>query len=400
MGVYYLIVNVDKKELLSPHDFDHGAKMAEWCYQGNRVILALHNLLENRWKGDRVYAVSDYALASYDSRYKAALSEALRGTGAKSLYAYASEHYTPLGPEDTDIEDHDIRYVYNHALKVFIDLEHCPRYTDWIAPLPLLIVMGHDAPAGGNFDFLPEECVDHVGTWCDTVRSIEVSRTPLKNVDYAEFRPGFTEVPPGRHYYIVNVDKRLLFGAYDLQLLSWACCRCEMVHILHNLLAGDWKGDRVYVVANDALKGWEFPGNDELCAELAKSEEKGLFLYAEKHFKGLGAVVDTEDHGIRYLYNHALKEYVDLKHCPVSEEDRACIAPLPLLLTIGNVGDAALDLAPEDDGFEHMGKWCASVRSIEVSKEPLPGVDYPEFRPNFLERKERDAWSGPIIVTE
>lgn len=126
MGVYYLIVNVDKKELLSPHDFDHGAKMAEWCYQGNRVILALHNLLENRWKGDRVYAVSDYALASYDSRYKAALSEALRGTGAKSLYAYASEHYTPLGPEDTDIEDHDIRYIYNHALKVFIDLEHCP----------------------------------------------------------------------------------------------------------------------------------------------------------------------------------------------------------------------------------------------------------------------------------
>ena len=34
MGVYYLIVNVDKKELLSPHDFDHGAKMAEWCIRG------------------------------------------------------------------------------------------------------------------------------------------------------------------------------------------------------------------------------------------------------------------------------------------------------------------------------------------------------------------------------
>ena len=110
--------------------------------------------------------------------------------------------------------------------------------------------------------------------------------------------------------------------------------------------------------------------------------------------------MDTEDHGIRYLYNHALKEYVDLKHCPVSEEDTACIAPLPLLLTIGNVGDAALDLAPEDDGFEHMGKWCATVRSLEVSREPLPGIAYPEFRPNFLERKERDAWSGPIIVTE
>ena len=152
MGVYYLIVNVDKKELLSPHDFDSGAKMAEWCYQGQSVVLALKNLLEGRWKGDRVYAVSDYALASYDSRYRAALSEALRGTGAKSLYAYASQHYTALGPKDTDTEDHNIRYIYNHALKVFIDLEHCPRYTDWIAPLPLLIAIGHDAPAGGNFE--------------------------------------------------------------------------------------------------------------------------------------------------------------------------------------------------------------------------------------------------------
>ena len=36
-----------------------------------------------------------------------------------------------------------------------------------------------------------------------------------------------------------------------------------------------------------------------------------------------------------------------------------------------------------------MSMWedGATVRSIEVSKEPLPNVGYPEFRPNFLERK-------------
>lgn len=400
MGVYYLIANVDKKELLSPHDFGSGAKMAEWCRQGSPVVLALLNLLEGRWKGDRVCVISDYALATYDSPYREALSRILRESGVTSLYVYASRHYAPLGPEAADTEDHGIRYIYNHALRVFIDLEHCPRYTDWIAPLPLLIAMGHDAPAGGNFDFLPKGCSDYVGTWCDSVRSIEVSRKPLANLDYTEVRPGFTELPPGRHYYVVNVDKRQLFGAYNLQLLDWACCRCDMVHILHNLLAGSWKGDRVYVVANDALGGWEFPGNEELCAELARSEEKGLFLYAEKHFTRVSASVDKGKHGIRYLYNHALKAYVDLAHCPLPEDDWSCIAPLPLLLTIGNVGDAALDLAPEDDGFEHLGAWCASVRSVEVSAKPLPGVDYPEFRPDFRERNERDAGDGPIVITE
>ncbi|WP_297229442.1 hypothetical protein [uncultured Desulfovibrio sp.] len=387
MGVYYMVVNVDKKEALSPHDFDYGAKMAEWCYQGNEMVLALHNLLTDRWKGDRVYVVSD-DLADVDDDYSKALAEARKELGVRSLYRFACEQCTELQPDEVDTADHDIRYIYNHALKVFVDMEHCPKYTDWISPLPLLIALGHDGPGGGNFDFEDDEDMeDAVGSWCDTVSSIELRTKPLEGVEYREIQPGFTEEPPGRYYYIVNVDKRKLFGAYDLQLLSWSCHQCEMVYILHNLFAEEWKGDRVYVVAHDALNGWEFPGNEALCEELAQSEEKGLFFYAEKHFERLGTDdVEIEDQGIRYLYNHALREYVDLKHCPVREEDDDCIAPLPLLLTIGNVGDVELDLMPEDGGFEHMGKWCATVRSIEVSKEPLPGVDYPEFRPDFLQK--------------
>ena len=58
--------------------------------------------------------------------------------------------------------------------------------------------------------------------------------------------------------------------------------------------------------------------------------------------------------------------------------------PLPLLLAIGNLGDSLEDYPAAGDGFEHLGAWCETARSIELSKEPLPGVDYAEFRPDFL----------------
>lgn len=392
MGTYYIIVNVDKNEALSPHDFDNGAKMAEWCHQANPVVLALRNLLANRWKGDKVCVVAD-DLADVDN-YSNALTEIRKKLGVRDVYGYGYQHCKRLQPEDVDIEDHGLRYIYNHARKIFIDLEHCPRYTDWIDPLPLLIAIGHDGPGGGNFDFEDvendEAMLQAMESWCDSVNFIEMRKELLPGLDYEEYQPGFTEVPPGRHYYIVNVDKHERLCAYDLQLLDWASCQGEVVLMLHTLLAGRWKGDRVYVVANDAMKGWDFSENEGLCDELANSGEKGLFLYAEKYYKNIGSEVDLVEQDIRYIYNHALKVYIDLKHCPLPEDDWACIAPLPVLLAIGNVGDTALDLSAEDDGFEYVGTWCPTVRSIEVSREPLPNIDYPEFRPNFLERKQME----------
>ena len=50
------------------------------------------------------------------------------------------------------------------------------------------------------------------------------------------------------------------------------------------------------------------------------------------------------------------------------------------------------DFEAGNNGFAHVGTWCATARSIEVSKEPLPGVDYPEFRPDFMEKEYMDDW--------
>ena len=389
MGIYYQIVNVDKKEALSPHDFGHGAKMAEWCYHETAIVLALHNLLAGRWKGDRVYVVSD-DLAEVDDSYSRALAEARKEFGVRGLYSFACKQCKALQPDEVDTADHGLRYIYNHDLEVFVDLQHCPANRDDIAPLPLLISIGHDCAGGGNFDFevndedVAEAMEEAMGAWVDSVRSIEVRKEPLQDVDYEEFTPNFSEMGLERLYLLANVDKREYFDTYMLTMRDLGDIhRSDTSLDLMNLLTRRWKGDRVYVVAIDAQSGWEFPGNEDVCDAIAQGGYKGLYPYVCEQYASLEASErDSLDHGLRYIYNHALKVYIDLEHCP--SDGGTAAMPLPLLLAIGNLGDSLEDYPAAGDGFEHLGAWCETARSIELSKEPLPGVDYAEFRPDFL----------------
>lgn len=52
MSEYYIWVNVDKKEYISPFDFDYGSKYFESCQKNSTVLLALHTLLFHEWKRD------------------------------------------------------------------------------------------------------------------------------------------------------------------------------------------------------------------------------------------------------------------------------------------------------------------------------------------------------------
>ena len=66
MGQYYRAVNIDKKQYISPHSYDCGAKLMEFSYidnkrKSNEFISTLHGLLNNEWKNDRVYLTGDYA---------------------------------------------------------------------------------------------------------------------------------------------------------------------------------------------------------------------------------------------------------------------------------------------------------------------------------------------------
>lgn len=75
MGQYFLVIDLDKKEYISPHELDSGAKLWEIC--ANNISRVLPFLLRmssetgggdihegyvtaGRWAGDRIVVVGDY----------------------------------------------------------------------------------------------------------------------------------------------------------------------------------------------------------------------------------------------------------------------------------------------------------------------------------------------------
>lgn len=59
MGEYYNWVNVDKKEYICPGDFDYGNKFHESMHKDSAPLHALHSLLIDEWKGDRILWFGD-----------------------------------------------------------------------------------------------------------------------------------------------------------------------------------------------------------------------------------------------------------------------------------------------------------------------------------------------------
>lgn len=59
MGEYYKWVNIDKKEYITPRDFDYGNKFHESMNKDSAPLHALHVLLANEWMGNRVLWFGD-----------------------------------------------------------------------------------------------------------------------------------------------------------------------------------------------------------------------------------------------------------------------------------------------------------------------------------------------------
>lgn len=112
MGQYYYIVNLDKKEYLSPHDFHCGAKLCELGAQDNSTLAGLaillssgngkgggdidsDNALIGSWAGDRIVISGDYAESML------------------FLDEETKSRYLHNGNED------DIPNLYNHARETF-----------------------------------------------------------------------------------------------------------------------------------------------------------------------------------------------------------------------------------------------------------------------------------------
>lgn len=205
MGQYFRVVNIDKQEQLVPWDFRSGSKLMEWSYQHNKVVNAMTELLADRWKGDRVIVVGDYAdyISENDTDY-AYLANIWDEIGTDNIYSYADKNYKFLKAEDVNVADTDYRFIYNHATGEFIDLTKLPieavGYDEesaegWvrkISPLPLLLAVGNDLGGGGFCDW--GNGYEFIGSWCETSTDIDISKEFIEEyADYDEFAPDFTE---------------------------------------------------------------------------------------------------------------------------------------------------------------------------------------------------------------
>lgn len=59
MGEYFNWVNVDRKEFISPSDFNLGNKRHDSVHRENKLLGALRELLANEWKSCRILFVGD-----------------------------------------------------------------------------------------------------------------------------------------------------------------------------------------------------------------------------------------------------------------------------------------------------------------------------------------------------
>ena len=110
MGEYFKWVNVDKKQYLSPYDFDQGNKLHESMYRGNPLLSALHSLLSNEWKGDRILFLGDECKVSQHPQL-----EVLQILESDTIY-HKTGHY-----HDTVVE------TYRNVSCLFKDAESMVR---------------------------------------------------------------------------------------------------------------------------------------------------------------------------------------------------------------------------------------------------------------------------------
>ena len=173
MGQYYKCVNLTKKEVIEPHDYNNGLKLMEFSWEGNEVVKVLEYMLATDWKGDEVYVCGDYADEDYYN---------------------LSDNFKHIIIDSEEIPEY--KYIVNHNQKTYINLNNLPitnmyETETWeVSPLTLLLALGNGR-GGGDF-YEQSSGYEYVGSWCKDTEKIEVqNKMPPKN--YTEFRPDFIE---------------------------------------------------------------------------------------------------------------------------------------------------------------------------------------------------------------
>lgn len=222
MGQYYRILNLDKKEYLSPYDFGCTAKLMEFSYiaknlETNNFLSTVVALMQTEWKNDRIVFIGNYA------DYAWAIEEP-KGDNAKYFFRalstepgfeYLSKEQGTLFEEYYsllyDADKHGFtkrttptiapvpQYLCNRHTKEYIDLKSL--MVEWrannktgdenaisIFPLPLLLAVGNGLGLG-DYNGANKE---YVGSWLLTAGGVYFSNT-VPNT-YQEYPIIFSEV--------------------------------------------------------------------------------------------------------------------------------------------------------------------------------------------------------------
>lgn len=198
----------------------------------------------------------------------------------------------------------------------------------------------------------------------------------------------------GQYYLIANMDKKEYIESNRfLKLMEWSYNRNPVVLKLEELLHEQWKGDRVYVIGDYADSenfGYHTDIVKKLEKEFLNEDESSLYFHIANHFKNVE--YDENIHNdYRYIFNHNKKQYVDMEHCPLEmmlgafkdhgKWYHATIAPLPLLLALGN-GLGGGDYFGNNKYL--VGSWVEDSRHLEISEKML-FPEYKELQPDFYE---------------
>ena len=117
MGEYFDWVNVNKREYISPGDFDYGNKFHESLCKNNSFLCALYELLAGRWKGDPVVFLGDEAKIPEDTPY-GLLRDLLGQAGTEHYYDFICENYRNVSCLFRDAEKEVREEIGNYIYEI------------------------------------------------------------------------------------------------------------------------------------------------------------------------------------------------------------------------------------------------------------------------------------------
>ncbi len=209
----------------------------------------------------------------------------------------------------------------------------------------------------------------------------------------------------GQYHKFMNFDKKEVIEPSSFRkLMEWSYQGNDYLCAVEKLLKNEWKGDRVLVIGDYIDESYDDPIFEKLLTEIQKENSSygigNIYWYPYKEIKQNY----IEATPTRYIYNHAKKQYIDIKRQPIQwcgydekhkEVYGAKIHPLSLLLSCSN-GHGGGDYGGKNN--EMVGLWCSDSSQIELSDKKLNN-DYIELKVVFDEYEHKLSTKDLLVET-